>query len=55
MSAIQENSQASQQESEIVRNELRWTLAVIATSVLISGAILWASLVHLINPPAISR
>ena len=39
-------------ESEIVRNELRWTAAVIATAALISVAILWASLVHLINPPS---
>ena len=39
-------------EQEILRTELRWTIVVAIAVALISGAILWAGLVHLINPPS---
>jgi cytochrome c oxidase subunit 2 len=43
---------AARTENEVLRTELRWTLAVGAAVILISGAILWAGVVHLINPPS---
>ena len=43
---------AARTEHEILTTELRWTLVVAATVVLISAAILWAGLVRFINPPS---
>ncbi len=43
---------SARSEGEVVRTELIWSIVVIATAVVISAAILWASLVHLINPPS---
>ncbi len=39
-------------ERDILRTELQWTLAVGAAAGVVSLAILWASLAHLINPPS---
>jgi cytochrome c oxidase subunit II len=43
---------AAPSEADIVKSELKWSLVVLATLVLISGAILWAGLVRFINPPS---
>lgn len=43
---------SAQSEKEIVRTELLWSAVVLGVAVLISGAILLASIVHLINPPS---
>jgi cytochrome c oxidase subunit 2 len=39
-------------ESEVVRTELQWALVTGAAVTIISAAILWAGLVHFINPPS---
>lgn len=43
---------AARTEHEVLATELRWTIAVVGSVALISLAILWAGLVHFINPPS---